>query len=464
MDFSKQAALLKVKNSINSLVKLGKNENDIIRFFINKATDIGCDEETLTSFVKECIENHGNYKLVQKVLRSKLIINQTDINKIYLLDPMSYDYDLISHNVLKDIIDKKVDISDKKYICNFEYMPYNRGPLKKTEDGYYIFNTYTPPKWCRDWFYSEEDINIPRQDKLPKIYEKFLKHLVAMDEPSFEYVLDWLATMVRDRNYCILTTIGSQGVGKGVLGNIIAKLVGDHNYFSGSDNMFKGRFNSQIAEKRAVYCDEISIKKKEEEDRLKLIVNNEIEVEKKGVDATNMLNHANFYVSSNNLNSIKLTRDDRRFSIINLTSKKLIKVFNEKQISELLLEDNIQKLGRYLFYRKVDKNKMMRNFSSKRTEEVRQSSLQDWEDYFLQELAIDFSGKTIKIDKAKQELIENVSGKFTTPGRGLFQRLESVYPEKFRVFNQRTKDKDTQKDKYIWKIQFPEIGEEIERA
>jgi hypothetical protein len=216
--------------------------------------------------------------------------------------------------------------------------------------------------------------------------------------------------------------------------------------------MFKGKFNSQIMNKRLVYCDEISIRNKEDEDKLKLVVNDFIEVERKGIDAEEISNYANFYISSNNLDAIKLSGDDRRFSIINLTDIKLIEIFNDKEIKELLEQKNIDKLAQVLYYRKVDKEGMKKVFISERTRLVRESALKEWEDWFLTEYCVDNAGRSIKQKTVSDDVEDQFGSKFR-PSRTSFDKLRNLLPPDQRIFEIKKKSID---GKQVWCITFKE--------
>jgi hypothetical protein len=51
------------------------------------------------------------------------------------------------------------------------------------------------------------------------------------------------------------------------------------------------------------------------------------------------------------MDAVKLSADDRRFSIVCLTEKKLIEVMRSDEIKALTMPENIDKLARYLYYR-----------------------------------------------------------------------------------------------------------------
>lgn len=76
------------------------------------------------------------------------------------------------------------------------------------------------------------------------IYKDFFEHLVNNDKDSFDYLLDWLSFSITGRNQTMLVAVGEQGIGKGILGEIMRELHGHENYAFTSDRSLSGNFNS----------------------------------------------------------------------------------------------------------------------------------------------------------------------------------------------------------------------------
>src|SRR5690606_20302657 len=115
------------------------------------------------------------------------------------------------------------------------------------------FNIFKKPYWMNQ--------TSTANNNLSKIYYDFFMHLTGNDSKSFEYMLKWLANSIQDRNRTILVAIGDQGIGKGVLGQILEKIHGKDNFALTSDVILKDKFNSPIVNKRLVHIDEINISK-----------------------------------------------------------------------------------------------------------------------------------------------------------------------------------------------------------
>jgi hypothetical protein len=433
-----------VKDQTKKLVRFGKTESEIVSAISSKYDEMS--DSTIKSAVKAVLNTIENYRYIQKIIRSDLVLDSSGI-KTYVLDPVTRTRSETTLSNLTMLFDPKFDIRSRVKQCTFVYDPFKLEQIYEPTYGSVYYNTYQPPNWQSDAFYNK--VKIPITEKLPEIYSKFLDHLLDNDSESKGYVLDWLANAIQDRNYCILTTIGSQGIGKGVLGDVMRMLVGDNNYSKTGNRLLEGKFNSQIKNKRIVYCDEVSIKTHREEEKLKDLINSIVEVELKGKDAELTTNFASFYFSSNSIDAIKLYADDRRFSIVNLTSKKLSEIMSKDEIGRLLDPESIAELGRYLFCRPIDSSKMLTVFKSARTEEVRSASLAMWHDWFLDEYAMDHKGKVVKLQDAG-DAVEDKFGSKIRPGRPAFMDLQSRFPNKYKVA------KKTLEGKQVWCILFAE--------
>lgn len=439
----KLKAINHIKKEINKCIKLG-HSLDLIKIIMAKEVDpVDMDHDLLNRIIEDVVAEHPSYELIQKIGRSKLVVDKNSKEEIYyVLDPLHTRVDSIHRTRLFSLFFKP-DFTAKTYVANFEYSPNVRESLFKNEEGLWNYNLYIPPEWLEENYRSNGVKTVPKC-KLPEMYKTFLMHLVGDSKESYEYILDWLSTAILSRNYTILTTIGNQGIGKGVLGEIMRELLGAKNFYKTECRLLTKDFNKQILNKKLVYIDELKIKNASEENKIKTLVNDYIEIEGKGLDAVEVENFASIYVSSNELDAIKLRGDDRRFSVVELTKVKLLEVMKDREVSELLVAENIAKLAFFLYHRTVER-KMSKVFITKRTEEVRESSLKDWEEFFLDNICM--LNDEILMKDASEE-IENVFGSRCRPSKAAFTRLMDVYPDKFKIVR-RTKD-----GKRVWFLEF----------
>jgi hypothetical protein len=417
---------------VKKFIRLGMSAEQIFYKLRIEHCPQNIEEALLKVVVDQTCEQYPDYDLIQTVVRSKLAIDRdSDSSKVHAIDYLERRIVELDKNRAAKLFDSKYEFRDRIYTCKFEYMPLNYKMLVK-EEGLWKFNTCIPPFWQTDLFYSQGETPIAKVEKLPKLYQVFLEHLVDGDKASFNYILDWMSNAIQDRNYCILTTIGNQGVGKGVLGAILNRLVGEHNFSATDKKLIRKDFNGQIYGKRIVYIDEVKISNADEENKLKSLINDTIEIEMKGKDAVLTKNYASIYMSSNQLNSLRLTADDRRFSIVNLTSKKLYEAISPDEINSLLEPENIETLARYLFYRKVNDKQMLKVFKSSRTEEVRSNQLNSWQEWFLEEFCFEHAGQTVEVKDATDAVV-NEFGPSYKCSRQAFKILSDLYPDKFTV-------------------------------
>ena len=417
---------------IYKMIRFGMSKEQIFYKLRIQHCPQNIEEKLLQVVMDQTCDDYPDYELIQTIVRSKLALDRdAERSKLHIVDYLTRQIFTMDQQRVMKLFDNKYDFRNKIFTCSFEYLPYFQKAMVKQE-GLWKFNTYVPPFWQEEAFYTEGAVPVTKVTKLPPLYKKFITHLVDNDKASYEYVLDWMANALQNRNYCILTTIGLQGVGKGVLAGILRSLVGDHNFVVTDKKLVRKDFNGQIHGKRIVYVDEVKISNADEENKLKSLINDVIEIEKKGKDAILTDNYASIYISSNQLNSLRLTADDRRFSIVNLASKKLLDVMSESEIKALRDEENIEELAKYLYYRKVDSEKMMRVFKSDRTEEVRSNQLNPWQEWFIEEFCFEHAGKDVEMTAAATAIEEEFGGGARC-GRAAFKKLSDIYPDKFIV-------------------------------
>lgn len=422
------------------LIRMGNDKVKIINKISKSFDENLIPRNILEDVVNDVCDSYPNYKLIQKIMRSKIVNDiESDDKKYYLVDEDRKEISKISIDNLKNMFSRHFPLSQKVYTAVLKYKPTQKGILAATEDGPWTFNTYIPPSWYEDYFYSRGELELPEQNTIPEEYSKFLNHLVDGDEDSYNYILDWLSTALRGRNHCMLCTIGAKGIGKGVLGEIMTRLVGKHNFTLTDNKVFKSNFNAQVKDKKIIYIDEVTITNTQEEDKLKLLINNNLEIEQKGVDAKPVVNYGNVYLSSNNLDAIKLSGDNRRFSVVNLTDVKLSLKFKSSEIENLFKnKELVAKLACYLWRRPVDKDKMLQVFESARTQEVRLSGLKDWQYWLLFEYAPKLEKRTMKVEDLSNVIIDNNAG-IRTIGHRALKNLQNLYPEKIKVHRPRVK-------------------------
>ena len=453
MKKTKRDEMDEVKDYIHALATWGRSIENIEETMLKKCPFL--EVSTLRKLIDELTSKIPSYHLKQKLSRCQIVQDIAGDDMCYLLDPQSKEVVRIKEKKITRLCEDRQEVKSvlaSIYPANFTYNPFEATRLYRQKSDWF-YNCYVPPTWYEKIFYSKGKIKVSKQETLPILYKKFFTHLVQGHSESFDYVLKWLSNALRDRNYCVLTAIGNQGIGKGVLGEIMRLLVGEKNFHTSDTRLITKDFNKQFKNKRIVFCDEIQILKVEHVNKFKALINDMIEIEGKGENAVEVKNYASIYIASNNFDSIRLTDDDRRFSIIELTDKKLIGHMSTDEIGSLIEQENIEKLAQYLWHLKVDKDQMKLPFRSSRTEEVRLAGLKDWEEWLFDDFAVDHAGEDIKLSVVS-EAVESEFGSKFKPSRRALKKLQEVYPKKFTLIY-----KVMDNSKRSWYVKFPSLQE-----
>jgi hypothetical protein len=287
---------------------------------------------------------------------------------------------------------------------------------------------------------------VERVDKMPELFHRFFIHLSNGKESEYNYMVKWLANSIQDRNFCVLTAIGAPGIGKGVLGNIMLGLVGLSNFTKTDNKLISKDFNAQIRNKRLVFCDEINIKKTNHMNKFKDLVNDKIEIEGKGKDAKLDDNYASIYVASNNLDSLYIPENDRRFSVIELTNNRLDSNFTVEEIEQLNELKNIEELAKYLYHYEVDKDEMLKVHRSQRLEDIKLSTLTDAQEWFLEDYAVEKKGQVIDLTIVQEAFREK---EFKALSRSELSKLQERFSTIFKITFNRMNGKRVRRVKFF---------------
>jgi hypothetical protein len=374
--------------------------------------------------VNKICSEFAPYARIQEVLRSKLIMppNRKDW---YLYDEIKTTIKLVKKDILTQDFMNKQDYLRNSMTIPICYTP-KKAPGLITERGETKLNKYKPPFWKTGVYITTE---------VPELYMRFLRHLTNNDTGSINYILDWMAYSVQPgpKNKTFITAIGAQGVGKGVLGKIIAALHGKENSSNLLFASIRKQFNKQFADKTFVFLDEVKRASEDEMNTLKKQEDDDIEIELKGIDSETVENHNNIYIASNNFDSLRLEPDDRRHGIINLGRIKLETVFTQPEIAALHDNDtNIAELGSALMNRVPNPTNMVQGYKSSNAITILNSSAYDWEKFVIDDFCKDFAGKTISCRSA----IEFIGHKLPRQKASISINTLKLVSQKFaRVFH-----------------------------
>ncbi|MCA8903735.1 MAG: hypothetical protein KDA43_02605 [Hyphomonas sp.] len=166
--------------------------------------------------------------------------------------------------------------------------------------------------------------------------EPFLRHVSAVVEPAAqEYLLNWIAWVVRNpANVAQVALVlrGDQGVGKGVIGQALMRLFGEHAQQLTNGSHIVGKFNSHLRHCCFLFADEADFTSREAEGTLKtLITETTLPIEGKGVDVQRADNHVSIFMSTNEKWAVPAAVGQRRFVVADVlnTHKDDAEYFNK---------------------------------------------------------------------------------------------------------------------------------------
>jgi len=400
-------------------------------------------ENVIDKIVNE--KNDSEFRLAQKIMRSNLFTNMREKGQlIFMDDPFHPEIKQIEKAQLRNVLDKDAMKDLVIRPCEFVYDPFKRERVYEGDDLISYFNNYEPPSWMVDEYGQYKEVE--RVDKMPELFHRFFIHLSNGKESEYNYMVKWLANSIQDRNFCVLTAIGAPGIGKGVLGNIMLGLVGLSNFTKTDNKLISKDFNAQIRNKRLVFCDEINIKKTNHMNKFKDLVNDKIEIEGKGKDAKLDDNYASIYVASNNLDSLYIPENDRRFSVIELTNNRLDSNFTVEEIEQLNELKNIEELAKYLYHYEVDKDEMLKVHRSQRLEDIKLSTLTDAQEWFLEDYAVEKKGQVIDLTIVQEAFREK---EFKALSRSELSKLQERFSTIFKITFNRMNGKRVRRVKFF---------------
>jgi hypothetical protein len=234
-----------------------------------------------------------------------------------------------------------------------EYDPYDLNPHKKIpyHTGEVVrLNRYIAPEWRKR--------PVDPNATCPEEVDFFLKHLFPNKEAR-EYVLDWMYTSVYGRCQTYLTLNGAKGVGKTAFFSIFKALWGVEHYSEAPRSFFGSQFNGILEDVRGICIDELESRTKLHYDSSKAYINKYLTLEKKHQNADKVIEmHASFVMASNAETDVYVEHDDRRFSVMDITTQRLDRVKPDSWTDDFIRNkltdpDYVHRLGSWLTNRGV---------------------------------------------------------------------------------------------------------------
>lgn len=257
-----------------------------------------------------------------------------------------YDYYSVTFALQSSGLDKDMITEFMAQMIHIKeaYDPKDPERLKKIPDtnNIYQINRYVLPEWR----------TIPDvEPELPEEVDFFMRHLFP-NETCRNFVYTWIYHSLTTRAGTYLYLCSWPGTGKNTLAKIITALQGMPNTSLVKGDALKNNFNYYLKYKKFIFMDEFSCRGRQDRDKLKLIINDRIQIEGKGKDHEDIEVFASYLLANNSLEAIGLEPDDRRFSVPETTHDQIVKkvgrpwmgVFEEK----ILDPSYIARLGHWI--------------------------------------------------------------------------------------------------------------------
>ena len=274
----------------------------------------------------------------------------------------------------------------------------NKSKIKELGDGSYEINTYEVPSWQERYY--KDSLEAPVAS-LPPLMDKFLHHLFPLKEVR-SYVFRWIYYAMTSKRGNIETLVlqGLPGTGKSIFAEVVLRYLfgGAPSGYLKSPKSALGKFQAALIRRRLVVMDEFKITY-QTYDAFKMLTNDKLTFEKKGVDADKEYDkHYSLVATLNEVRDWYITQDDRRSSILELTDKKLEDEWSLSEIDELLRlcredEDFIYQTGAYILSKSWLEGDLtpLRQYRSKKFYDFVYESLSQWKKDFIEHVFLTIS-------------------------------------------------------------------------
>jgi hypothetical protein len=166
---------------------------------------------------------------------------------------------------------------------------------------------------------------MPKRGEWSLLREHIFEVLAARDDAVDLYILNWLADAVQrpDRQAeAALVLLGGVGTGKGLLGRAMCRIFGQHGRHISSSEHLTGKFNAHMQMCCFLFADEaFAPQDKKAEGALKrLVTEDTLFIEPKGVDPSEVPNRLHVMLASNHEWVIPASEKERRYVVQNVAA------------------------------------------------------------------------------------------------------------------------------------------------
>ena len=160
------------------------------------------------------------------------------------------------------------------------------------------------------------------------LYDHILDVICDGDHECYDYLLNWIARGFQspaENGQVAVVLKGEKGSGKGTLGKLIKTIYGQHGVQITNPKYLIGNFNAHLQDCCFLFADEAFFAgDKQHENILKsLITEDTMQIERKGIDVITVKNRLKLLMASNNDWVAPATKDERRYFVLDVSSKKI---------------------------------------------------------------------------------------------------------------------------------------------
>ena len=192
------------------------------------------------------------------------------------------------------------------------------------------------------------------------LFFKLLKHICNDEEDIYEYILSWIAHIIKTpykkTNVGIILYSSIGGIGKNALIDCLVKLFDKYTGKLESIEDITNKFNVNLTNKLFIYGDEICAKASKLNDKLKNIITRpQQNLERKNIDPILINDYSNYIFTTNNQNAFKIETNDRRLFMVECSENILPSEFFKNYYNEI--NDDIKINELYNFFKNYKNDK-----------------------------------------------------------------------------------------------------------
>ena len=168
---------------------------------------------------------------------------------------------------------------------------------------------------------------VPTRGAWSRMKDHIRNIICSKDQVMFNYVMGWMANMVQhpeEAGQVALVLKGGKGAGKGMLGNCLCELLGQHSQHVTQSSHLTGKFNSHFIDCVFLFADEaFCTGDKQGEQVLKtMITEPELQIEGKSKNLKSAPNMLHILMASNEEWVVPASTDERRFCVLNVSNER----------------------------------------------------------------------------------------------------------------------------------------------